>query len=47
MNALDLDVYMDVLYIVCENYAGFVISNVLVVLLSTKKNLKPKLIYDG
>jgi hypothetical protein len=37
MNVLDLDVYMDILYIVCANCAGFVIPAVLVVLLSTKK----------
>jgi hypothetical protein len=37
MNVLDLDVYMDVLYIVCANYAGFVIPTVPVILFSTKK----------
>jgi hypothetical protein len=37
MNVLDLDVYMNVLYIVCANYAGFVIPVVLVILFSTKK----------
>jgi hypothetical protein len=46
MNVLNLDVYMDVLYIVCANYACFVISAVLDVLFSVKK-IKPKLIYDG
>jgi hypothetical protein len=38
MNVLDLDVYMDVLYIVCTNYAGFIILIVLVILFSAKKN---------
>jgi hypothetical protein len=37
MNVLDLDVYMNVLYIVCANFAGFVIPVVLVILFSTKK----------
>jgi cytochrome c biogenesis protein CcdA len=37
MNVLDFDVYMDVLYIVYANYAGFVIPVVLVILFSTKK----------
>jgi hypothetical protein len=32
-----LDVYMDVLYIVCTNYACFVISVVLVILFFVKK----------
>jgi hypothetical protein len=44
MNVSDLDVYMDVLYIVCANYAGFVIPTVLVILFSVKK-IKPRLIY--
>jgi hypothetical protein len=39
-------VYMDVLYIICANCAGFVIPAVLVILLSAKK-FKPRLIYDG
>jgi hypothetical protein len=38
MNVLDLDVYMDVLYIVCANCVGFVIPDALVILFSTKKN---------
>jgi hypothetical protein len=38
MNVLDLDVYMDVLYIVCANCADFVISVMLVILFSVKKN---------
>jgi hypothetical protein len=38
MNVLDLDVYMDVLYIVCANYAGFLILAVLVMLFFTDKN---------
>jgi hypothetical protein len=46
MNVSDLDVYMDVLYIVCANCASFVIPAVLVILFSTKKN-KPRLTYDG
>jgi hypothetical protein len=37
MNVLDLDVYIDVLYIMCVNCAGFVISVVLVILFSIKK----------
>jgi hypothetical protein len=37
MNVLDLDVYMDVLYIVCANCAGFLIPAVLVILFSAKK----------
>jgi hypothetical protein len=45
MNVLDLDVYMDVLYIVCANCVGFVILAMLVILFSTKK-FKPRLIYD-
>jgi hypothetical protein len=45
MNVLDLDVYMDVLYIVFTNYAGFIILVVLVILFSAKK--KHRLIYDG
>jgi hypothetical protein len=32
MNVLDLNVYMDVLYIVCANCVGFVIPAVLVIL---------------
>jgi hypothetical protein len=44
MNVSDLDVYMDVLYIVCANYADFAIPTVLVILFSVKK-IKPKLIY--
>jgi hypothetical protein len=43
MNVLDLDLNMDVLYIVCAN---FVIPTVLVILFSIK-NIKPRLIYDG
>jgi hypothetical protein len=46
MNMLDLDVYMDVLYIVCANCADFIILVVMIILFSAKK-LKPKLIYDG
>jgi hypothetical protein len=38
MNVLDLDVYMDVLYIMCANCVGFVILIVLVILFSVKKN---------
>jgi hypothetical protein len=38
MNVLDLDVYMDVLYIVCANCVDFVISVMLVILFSVKKN---------
>jgi hypothetical protein len=37
MNVLDLDVYMDVLYIVCANCANFVIPVMLVILFSVKK----------
>jgi hypothetical protein len=37
MNVLDLDVYMDVLYIMCANCVGFVILIVLVILFSVKK----------
>jgi hypothetical protein len=37
MNVLDLDVYMDVLYIVCANCAGFLIPVVLVILFFAKK----------
>jgi hypothetical protein len=44
MNVLDLDVHMDVLYIVCANCVGFVIPAVPVIIFSTKK-LKPRLIY--
>jgi hypothetical protein len=36
MNVLDLDVYIDVLYIMCVNCAGFVIPVVLVILFSIK-----------
>jgi hypothetical protein len=38
-------VYMDVLYIVCANCAGFVIPVMLVILFSIKK-LKLRLIYN-
>jgi hypothetical protein len=38
MNVLDLDVYMDVLYIMSANCPSFVIPAVLVILFSTKKN---------
>jgi hypothetical protein len=34
MNVLDLDVYMDVLYIACANCAGFKIPVVMVILFS-------------
>jgi hypothetical protein len=37
MNVLDLDLNMDVLYIVCANCAGFLIPVVLVILFSAKK----------
>jgi hypothetical protein len=37
MNVLDLDVDMDVLYIVCANCAGFVILAVLVIQFFVKK----------
>jgi hypothetical protein len=47
MNVLELDVYRDVLYIVCVHYAGFVIPAMLVILFSAKKIIKPGLIYDG
>jgi hypothetical protein len=48
MNVLDLDLYINVVrYIVCANYAGFVISDVLVILFFAKKNLKHMLIYVG
>jgi hypothetical protein len=43
---LDLDVYIDVLYIMCVNYIGFVIPVVLVILFPIIF-LKPELIYDG
>jgi hypothetical protein len=46
MNVLDLDVYIDVLYIVCINCAGSKIPVVLVILFSVK-NLKLRLIYDS
>jgi hypothetical protein len=39
MNLLDLDVYMDVLYIMCANYAGFLIPVVLIILFSVKKSI--------
>jgi hypothetical protein len=35
MNVLDLDVYMDVLYVMCANCIGFVIPAVLGILFST------------
>jgi hypothetical protein len=41
MNVLDLDVYMDILYIVCANSAGFLIPSVLVILFSTTKKYSP------
>jgi hypothetical protein len=41
MNVLDLDVYMDVLYIVCPKCAGFLILAVLVILFSAKKLYSP------
>jgi hypothetical protein len=41
MNVLDLDVYMDILYIVCANSVGFLIPSVLVILFSTTKNYSP------
>jgi hypothetical protein len=37
MNILDLDVYMNIWYIVCVNCANFLITAVLVILFSTKK----------
>ncbi len=37
MNVLYLDMYMDVLYIMCANCAVFIISAVLVILFSIKK----------
>jgi hypothetical protein len=46
MNVLDLDVYMNVMYIVCANYTYFLISVGLVILFSVFF-LKPRLIYDG
>jgi hypothetical protein len=46
MNVSDLDVYMDVLYIMCANCTGFVIPAVLVILFSAKK-IKHRLIYNG
>jgi hypothetical protein len=46
MNVLDLDAYMDVLYIVCRNCAGLVIPAMLTILFSAKR-IKPRLIYDG
>jgi hypothetical protein len=36
MNVLDLDVYVDILYIVCVNCADFVILTVLVILFAAK-----------
>jgi hypothetical protein len=39
MNVLDLDVYMDVLYIMRIYCTSFVIPAVLVILFSTKNNL--------
>jgi hypothetical protein len=42
MNVLELDVYRDVLYIVCVHYAGFVIPAMLVILFSAKKNNKAR-----
>jgi hypothetical protein len=40
MNVLDLDVYINVIrYIVCANYAGFVISDVLIILFFAKKKI--------
>jgi hypothetical protein len=44
MNVLDLDVYMDVLYIVCANCTCFIIPAVLYRFLQF---LKPRLMYDG
>jgi hypothetical protein len=41
MNVLDLDVYMDVLYIVCANCAVFLIPAMLVIVFSAKKNYSP------
>jgi hypothetical protein len=46
MDVLDLDVHINVLYIVCANCASFVILVVLVILFSTNF-LKPRLIYDS
>jgi hypothetical protein len=46
MNVLDLDVYMDVLYIMYANCADFVIPVMLVILFSVKK-LMPSLIYNS
>jgi hypothetical protein len=46
MNVLDLDMYMDVLYIVCANCVGFVILAMLVILFSTTFFI-PRLIYDN
>jgi hypothetical protein len=43
MDMLDLDVYMDVMYIVCANYANFVIPAVLVILFSAKKKAQANL----
>jgi hypothetical protein len=37
MNVLDLDVYMNVVYIVCANCADFVVPAVWVILFSIKK----------
>jgi hypothetical protein len=37
MNVLDLDVYMNVLYMMCTNCVSFIISAVLVILFSVKK----------
>jgi hypothetical protein len=46
MNVLNLDVYIDVLYIVCVNCTSFVILAMMVILFSTIF-LKPRLIYNG
>jgi hypothetical protein len=37
MNVLNLNVYMDVLYIVCANCVGFLIPSMLIILFSAKK----------
>jgi hypothetical protein len=46
MNVLNLDMYIDVLYIVCVNYTSFVILAMMVILFSTIF-LKLRLIYNG
>jgi hypothetical protein len=47
MNVMDMDMYMDVLYIGCANCASFVILAMMIIPFSAKKKLKPGLIYES